>query len=1171
MSVRDDRAGVDGLLRRQVEGLGLYDACLFEADGATVCAFVPPPGDATAEDAAIALVQAFGASGRSIATLAVRRIPRTAEGIPDRDNLRGVWQQRDPISAALPTRLHLWDAGLAPRLPRRIDLTHRAPEQKRDGTPSILRGPLLVLPPDATMTLPERLVTCAESGGRLTWIDRRGVVREIAYVELLVRARTVAASLARRGVRPGERVMVIGPDGIDLFTALWACLWGGFVACPYATPKRLAADDGDVARIAALTHRLGIRTILTGAGTDLAALRTALGNARLCLDVGALAYEMAPAVDAAPADPGNVAFLFFTSGSTGLPKAVMLTHSNLLSMAEGIRVRHGFGPADPVLNWMPLEHIGVQGMLATVAIVTGASQIHVDTVHVLADPLRWLDLIDRYRVAYGWAPHFAFALIGDAAEAARTRRWDLSCVKRLLNAGEVVLAGGVRRFLDVTMPHGLRPEAIGPSWGMSETASSFLLADGVDPAELPTDPHATLDVGTPHPGGEARLVDADGTVVPEGVQGSLEVRGPQVNVGYDQDPEATAASRDAAGWFRTGDRGRIVAGRMVITGRDKEVVILRGQNYAQQALESVVETVPGVSRSFVAAIGVPGDATGTEALAILYHADQDTPGMPGAIGDALRRDFSVTPDFVIHLAREAFPKTAIGKIQRGILRDRFIEGAFHQQLVARDLSERNARTLPAWFFVPHWHPFEGWKPNSDASRVVMIDRDPDPAAIAGLCRDLAERPQDVTLLVGGRDSAARPEAVPGQGARGLAAALRCLLAETDGLRLRLLHLPPALAADREAAEALAARMPFADRHSALRMEAIVHQGHLWTYGLTPMPLIGRVPVAPAIGTDGFILLVGGGGRIGPAVERHLRQVFGLPVLVTSRGANPEHPERIVMDPADPLSIRSALTEGARRIGAAVRAIVHLGGSTRIGVPLAAEDKPSFADHFHGKLEAALALRAALAEAGGGLLVLFSSVNADLGGFGAGAYAAANAAMHQATVGEDVRWVRIVTLAWSLWETRACAPTGAGQRRGFLPLPVEQAVLSMTTALHSALQHGLDHVLIGLDGSHPSIAPLLDCGPVLAAAVERTPGDDAPVAFSELEERVAEIWSKVLGRSSRSPSDNFFDLGGDSLLLARLHEGLSLAFGCEIPLGDLFRHTTVRDQAGLIQSARGSAA
>ncbi|MPZ36361.1 MAG: AMP-binding protein [Rhodospirillales bacterium] len=1152
-----------------VERLGLFDACVFEVEGRLVCAYVTGGGRS---DPSQVMADTLRQAGHDSVLLHLRRLPRNADGSPSLEALRAAYVAEPPIETGSPA-FHIWNLGETNASPAQSEHKITRPSTEQAGAPSILRGPRLELPSDDFLTFPARLRACAAGHGMLSWTDARGHERRITYATLLDNARAVSKSLAERAITPGDRVFVVGSDGIDFFGGLWGCLWAGIVACPFGKPKRPTKEDGDVARLAVLVVKLGAKAILVGRSTDAPVLQNsleALGASVPCLAVPDLVAggTESSVVEPAQVKPDDLALLLFTSGSTGLPKATMLTHRNVLSMAEGLKCRHGFSATDSVLNWMPLEHVGVLGMLSAVALATGAAQFHVDTTYVLADPLRWLDLIDRHRTAYSWAPHFAFALIGEQVEASRKRNWDLSCVKRLLNGGEVVVAGGVKRFLDIAIRHGLKAAAIGPTWGMSETSSSFLLAEGVDMECLSGSPQTVLDVGTPHPGGEARLVDAHGHVVPVGQEGRLEVRGPQINVGYFSDADATTGSRDENGWFRTGDRGRIEAGRMIITGRDKEIVILRGQNFSLQALESAVEESAFVSTSFVAASGVKDPRSAVECLAIFFHSEEPIAMAARDIRDRLRKAFGIAPDYLIPLAREGFPKTAIGKIQRARLRSQFEAGAFRERIVALDLQERNARTLPQWFFVPRWEIVAGGSTQRNIDNPILVDGDPDAREIARITGHLAHHHGEATILTAGRDDAAAPDEVPRPGSRGLAAALRCLLAENPTLRVRLVHVPTAARADLPSLLRRISSYPFADSASSLRMEAILHRDRLWRYGLGPMPA-DVLSAAPIIdGGNGCVVLTGGTGRLGSLIARHLRNSLGLSVVVAGRGD--EHDTElpyIRMNVADPESIREALRQAELVSGERPKGIIHLAGSTRVGVALANETEDSFADHLRGKRTAAGHLRSALADVGGGALILFSSVNAHLGGYGAGAYASANAAMEQAMLSDRASGVRTISLAWSLWHTRDTdeALTKAANGRGFLPLAIEQGLASMEVALRAASSGAIERLLIGLDGAHPEIAALWPIqnirAPLRLAGIEPVASEAEPLK-DEVEQQIASIWKVVLSRSVLSPTDNFFDLGGNSLLIARLHEQLRQTFAADVPMGELFYRTTVRDQAAL---------
>ena len=1125
--------------------LGLFECALFTAVSRLVCCYVP--SDHSTSPASEEIVHRLSDLGRQTVAIALCRLPRLRDGRVDIPTLirtglcaPGLDPLADePLEGTLVYRakrfpqppLHLWEVGLAPS---KAGATEKAtpatalPAVPVSSTapPSLLAGPPLAFPDDFPATLPGQFARAAQGDGALIQIDQTGGEGRLSYARLRQRALSVLAALQQRGLTPGDRLLLLTGNPIDFFTAFWACLCGGLIACPFPAPKSTAADDGDLQRMARIAKRIGAAAVLCPQGPDPEGLHRpdpAASHGR-GLDKPWFAIPDLVAEQAGPAAghqaaghqaaPNDVALLLFTSGSTGLPKAVMLSHANLLAMAEGLRQRYGFTEHDSILNWMPLEHVGVLGMLSSVAWVTGASQVHVDTAHVLADPLRWLDLLDRYKAGHAWAPHFAFALIGDLAEQARGRDWDLSRLKCLLNGGEAVVAGGLARFLAVTAPHGLGHAAIAPSWGMSETSSSFLLRQGLDPQALAADPYAIVGVGTPHPGAEARLVGEDGRPVPLGEEGRLEVRGPQVNLGYWGDAQATAASRDGQGWFRTGDRARFETAGLeptgaVITGRDKEVIVVKGQNYSQQALESALEELQDITTTCVAAVGVPDRHDGAERLAVFFHSPLQGQALArqglAAMRDKLRRGFGLLPDYFIPLAEDEFPKTAIGKIQRKALRQGFIQRRYDRRIVNIDKLEANNRTLPDWFAVPTWrrrqstHSQRGRRflDYSESACLDLTDDDvlvlpisePDAGTIHRLCTTLARTTARVGVALPGNPEASAADAVATPMGRALAMALRSLIQETPSLALRVLHAPADQMAGSGWQDAMAS-MAYADHATADRMEAVLHAGGLWFPGLrrlSPVEAAGPLPVPD----DGFALITGGLGSLGPLLARHLLRRHGVPVLLCGRRPRDEAAMLLedlerdapcpagvdyvrVADLCERQQVETALDHGSELFGMPPRTILHLAGRTDVGIPAIEETAQSIAGHLDCKLTAAKLLRAALTERGGGLFAAFSSVNGQFGGFGASAYSAANAALDrqcQAWAAEGGP-VTSVSLAWSLWRQTESSPGDeAIRRRGYIGLTPDPALTSFEVALRAAKRHGLGHVLIGVDHGHGTMARL----------------------------------------------------------------------------------------------------
>src|SRR4030095_164105 len=221
----------------------------------------------------------------------------------------------------------------------------------------------------------------------------------------------------------------------------------------------------------------------------------------------------------------------------------------------------------------------------------------------------WLDCLDRYRATVTFAPNFAFALVNDRERDIAGRSWDLACVRFLLNGAEAIVARTARRFLTLLGPHGLSPTCMRPAWGLSETSSGVIYSDRFSLAPS-SDEDAFVEVGRPIPTLSIRIVDASHQLVGEGVVGRLQVRGAVVTPGYFGSRELTAESFTADGWFKTGDLATIRDGRLTITGREKDVVIINSVNYYCHEIESAVEAVDGVEPTLTA--GCPVRPTGGE-------------------------------------------------------------------------------------------------------------------------------------------------------------------------------------------------------------------------------------------------------------------------------------------------------------------------------------------------------------------------------------------------------------------------------------------------------------------------------------------------------------------------------------------------------------------------------
>lgn len=601
-----------------------------------------------------------------------------------------------------------WTRQRQPSAPVELDIDASADTVRTEDIPSIRHGAPLPADAIADANLGQVLVRIAahypDHGVR--YIDGRGDETCQSYADLAEEASRILAGLRACGVRPGDRVFMQLPRNRDIVPTFWACALGGFVAVPLGCGGGYEIDSAENTKFANAWRMLGAACVVTeralGDKLEGFARRHDLND----FTAHSIETLRAHAPDHAPnPTPGDdIALLLLTSGSTGLPKAVTQTHGALIARSAATRLMNGFTPLDVSLNWMPLDHVGGLVMFHLLDLFVGCQQLQVDTSWILQEPLRWLDLVERHRASVTWAPNFAYALINDEVERQPQRSWDLSSLRFILNGGEAVVPATARRFLSCLAPHGLPGTAMKPAWGMSETCSGVTFNHGFrfDTAD---DEASFTVVGNPIPGFSVRIVDAEDRAVPQGRSGRLQVMGPSVTRGYFNNPEINAEAFTRDGWFCTGDLGVMRNDGLTINGREKDLIIINGVNYYGHELEKSVDDSGLAQTSYTAACAVRLPGENTDRLAVFFCSA----GAPEQWSETLRqirlrllRTSGVSPDYLVPVAREDIPKTAIGKIQRSRLADQLMAGAFDATLRRVDLLLGNEHTIPAWFHRPVW-------------------------------------------------------------------------------------------------------------------------------------------------------------------------------------------------------------------------------------------------------------------------------------------------------------------------------------------------------------------------------------------------------------------------------------------------------------------------------------
>ncbi|MFC8448426.1 AMP-binding protein [Kitasatospora sp. NPDC057223] len=537
--------------------------------------------------------------------------------------------------------------------------------------PVLLAGPAALLDggPAADLqvaNLGAALVRAAArpDAGRIHFVQPDGGDHSISYPELLDAARRILTGLRAGGARPGDRVLLQVRAEPDLLAAFWAAVLGGFVPIPVPAGK---ADAPDAAAQQLEWIWAGYERPWVVAGDDGPPPPAAMTEAGSWLGRTGELRGQAPAEEFHPAAADDLAVLLLTSGSTGVPKAVALTHRNILARSAATAAVRGLDAATRSFNWMPLDHIGGLVMFHARDVLVGCTQVHARTAWILEDPTRWFDQISRHRADTTWAPNFAFALVNDRAAAIAGQDWDLTSLRYIMNGGESVKARVITRFLDLLAPFGLPRTSMHPGWGMSETSAGVV--DTVFDPETMGD-ERFVPVGRPHPGVSVRIVDEHDEPLPVGVVGRLQVTGAPVFSGYYRNPEQNAKSFTADGWFRSGDLAVVEDGVLTVTGRVDDLIVVNGAEYHGHEIEAAVEELAFVEPSYtvVTPATVPGGTR--EELVVFFHPRGATPAAEaaGRIRELVGARYGLEIGQVVTLAKADIPKTGIGKLRRAELR-----------------------------------------------------------------------------------------------------------------------------------------------------------------------------------------------------------------------------------------------------------------------------------------------------------------------------------------------------------------------------------------------------------------------------------------------------------------------------------------------------------------------
>ncbi|MEO8280966.1 MAG: AMP-binding protein [Ideonella sp.] len=525
-----------------------------------------------------------------------------------------------------------------------------------------------------------------------------GEVR-ISYRELLQQADTIAAGLQRLGLEARQTVAIMLPTSPDYFYVYFGILRAGAIPVPIYPPARLSQIEEHVRRHTGILANAQTSMLITVPEARVVArlLEAHVPGLRRVVTVAELGGGdgAAPLPEAVHGD--DIAFIQYTSGSTGDPKGVVLTHANLLAnmraIGGAIDIRHD----DVFVSWLPLYHD--MGLICAwlSSLYHAIPLVVMSPLAFLAHPERWLRAIQQYRGTISAAPNFAYELCVKRITDAQIEGLDLSSWRLAANGAEPVMPETLRRFTERFADFGFRPEAMTPVYGLAESTVGLLsppLGRGpridsvrreplsrsgrAEPAAA-DDPSALrfVSCGRALVGHAVRIVDDAGHEVDERIEGRLQFKGPSATQGYYRNPQQTARLFDAD-WLETGDRAYMADAEVYLTGRSKDIIIRGGRNIYPHELEDAVGSVPGVRRGCVAVFGSPDPTSGTERLVVLAEtlltgADAQA-ALRQRIVEASIAVLGQPPDDVLLAPPQTVLKTSSGKIRRAACRELFEAG-----------------------------------------------------------------------------------------------------------------------------------------------------------------------------------------------------------------------------------------------------------------------------------------------------------------------------------------------------------------------------------------------------------------------------------------------------------------------------------------------------------------
>ena len=575
---------------------------------------------------------------------------------------------------------------------QKVDVIHKAPATRAADKSALPLGNM----PTQANTLIEALdwhVAAHPEQIHVRFLRGDDDIQELTYAGLRRAADDVATGLRELGLAHGETVAIMLPTCLEFFYSYFGILIAGGVPVPIYPPARLNQIEDHLKRQAAVLTNAVAKVLITvpEAKTLARYMRAQIRSLDHVVTTDDLRRgghrQLWPVVSGE-----DLAFIQYTSGSTGNPKGVMLTHNNLLanlrSMGQPFQMGHRH---DVFVSWLPLYHdMGLIGAWLG-SLYFSMELVLMSPLRFLIRPERWLQAVSKYKGTLSASPNFGYELARMRIKDEALEGLDLSSWRVAANGAEAVLQTTITGFAERFRPYGFDPKIMRPVYGLAENSVGLAfpqidrepIVERIDreifsrtgeavpaPADA-GDPLEFIVCGQPLPGHEIRIVDDAGRELDERREGDIEFRGPSSTQGYYRNPEATKTLFHGD-WLRTGDKGYLVKGEVVVSGREKDTIVRAGRNIYAAQLEAAVYEVPGIRKGCVAIFGSPNKDSGTEDLVVFAETriedSAEREALEKAVNRAVIGSIGEPPDQVVLAPPHTVFKTSSGKIRRSATR-----------------------------------------------------------------------------------------------------------------------------------------------------------------------------------------------------------------------------------------------------------------------------------------------------------------------------------------------------------------------------------------------------------------------------------------------------------------------------------------------------------------------